>query len=270
MSIPFEKNIQIMQQAAREAGAILLKYYKTDLEIELKPEAGNSPVTKADKEADTFLQKTLMAAQPNYGWLSEESEDDPSRLEKDIVWVVDPLDGTKAFITHNSEFSVSIGLTQNGKPVAGVIYDPLANQMISAFKGGGVYVDGKKVENRQHDNMSEMVCLTSFTERKQGLWDEYESEFQMRNNPSMALKLAHVAAGLADFTVTLKPKGEWDTAAGHIMCEEAGLTVLDLYGKEVTYNHEVPLIDGMIVAAKYVLETIEELFNIPREPFPGY
>ena len=270
MTIPFEENLKAMQLAAREAGAILLKYYGTNLQVECKPEAGFSPVTQADKEADAHLKESLMAAQPSYGWLSEESEDDASRLEKDIVWVVDPLDGTKAFINNKSEFSVSIGLVENGKPVAGVIFDPLANHMITAYKGGGVKLNGEEKANRLHDNLSDALCLTSFTERTQKLWDAYEGEFKMRNNPSMALKLAHVAVGIADFTVTLKPKCEWDTAAGHIMCEEAGLVVLDLYGKEVTYNKEDAGVDGMLVAPKCALEEVKKVFGIPRDPFPGY
>lgn len=270
MNNTYDTQLKLMQRAAREAGGILLKYYGTNLTVEKKAEASFSPVTQADKEADAHLHDVLMSAEPTYGWLSEESEDDPARLDKEMVWVVDPLDGTKAFISNKSEFSISIGLVKNGQPVAGVVYDPLANHMMTAQKGGGVQLNGEEKKNRHQGNLADALCLTSFTERTQKLWDGYEDAFKMRNNPSMALKLAHVAVGIADFTVTLKPKCEWDTAAGHIMCEEAGLVVTDLYNKPVTYNKPDADVAGMVVAPACALDDVKEIFKLPRAPYPGY
>ncbi|HCI16056.1 MAG TPA: 3'(2'),5'-bisphosphate nucleotidase CysQ, partial [Candidatus Marinimicrobia bacterium] len=118
--------LNIAKDAAFEAGSIIMSYYNTDYEI--KDKGYHNPVTTADHAADTLLKKTLMAARPDYGWLSEETVDSPARLSKERVWVVDPLDGTKEFIEGVPNFVVSVALVENGYPVVGVLYNPVTKE----------------------------------------------------------------------------------------------------------------------------------------------
>ena len=259
----YKKDLELLMQAALEVSPIIMNYYQSDdLEVERKVEAGFSPVTQADKEADAFLQAFLMKARPDYGWLSEEIEDDISRLQKERVFIVDPIDGTKPFIKGQPEFTISLAVVENGKPVVGVVYNPAKKDMFASAKGLGVYLNDQKIAQPVDKlELSEMECLTSHSEMRRGLWADYEGLFIMNPIGSIAYKLALVAAGQSDFMVTLRPKSEWDCAAGHIMCEEMGLKVTDIWGKEITYNKQTPdgSIDRMIVAPELVFDEVKKL-----------
>lgn len=260
----YKKDLELLKQAALKASVIIMKYYGTKMDVEHKVHAGFSPVTIADKEADAFLQGYLMKARPTYGWLSEEIEDDAKRLDKEHVFVVDPIDGTKPFIKGKPEFTVSLAIVENGQPVVGVIYNPAKEDMYASAKGLGMFFNDEKVDILEDaKELSNMECLVSHSELRKGLWQRFEGEFQVNPVGSMAYKLAMVAAGQSDFTVTLRPKSEWDCAAGHIMCEEMGLKVTDIKGVDVLYNQEQPDggIDRMIVAPQHVFEKLQKLIN---------
>ena len=148
----FNEELISAKVAARNAGKILMKYYESS-DKEIKMKGANNPVTVADQEADKYLFNFLTNEFPEYGWLSEETLDTEERLEKNRVWVVDPLDGTKEFIEGVPHFSVSIGLVENGEPVIGVIYNPATEEMFSCEKGKGVYLNGEKVSVSNKKNL---------------------------------------------------------------------------------------------------------------------
>ena len=148
----FNEELISAKVAARNAGKILMKYYESS-DKEIKMKSANNPVTVADQEADKYLFNFLTNEFPEYGWLSEETLDTQERLEKNRVWVVDPLDGTKEFIEGVPHFSVSIGLVENGEPVIGVIYNPATEEMFSCEKGKGVYLNGEKVSVSNKKNL---------------------------------------------------------------------------------------------------------------------
>ena len=129
--------------AIKQASKVIVKYYNSDLDIKMKG-IGN-PVTDADYEADDVLHEELIKETPNFGWLSEETKDSPSRLEKEFVWIVDPLDGTKEFVEGIPNFVVSIGLVQNGVPVLGTIINPISSDLYTTYKGNGVQLNGNSV-----------------------------------------------------------------------------------------------------------------------------
>ena len=158
----FNEELISAKVAARNAGKILMKYYESS-DKEIKMKGANNPVTVADQEADKYLFNFLTNEFPEYGWLSEETLDTQERLEKNRVWVVDPLDGTKEFIEGVPHFSVSIGLVENGEPVIGVIYNPATEEMFSCEKGKGVYLNGEKVSVSNKKNLinSTIVCSKS-------------------------------------------------------------------------------------------------------------
>lgn len=259
----YKKDLDLLKQAALKVSPIIMNYYKSDdLEVERKVEAGFSPVTQADKEADAFLQSFLMENRPEYGWLSEEIEDDISRLNKQKVFIVDPIDGTKPFIKGKPEFSISLAIVENGLPVVGVVYNPAKKDMFAAAKGLGVFMNDQKVPLADaYKPLLSMECLVSHSEQRRGLWARFEGAFLMNPIGSIAYKLALVAARQSDFMVTLRPKSEWDCAAGHIMCEEMGLKVTDIWGEPILYNTPKPdgAIDRMIVAPVHVHDEIKNL-----------
>ena len=168
--------LSIAKDAAIEAGGLILSYYKADYEI--KDKGYHNPVTTADHAADTRLKEILTGSYPDYGWLSEETVDSKKRLERDRVWVVDPLDGTKEFIEGVPHFVVSIALVENGQPIVGVLYNPVTTETFTAAKDHGAFLDGEKINCSEKENINEMVILNSRSETRRGLWEPFKSTFK--------------------------------------------------------------------------------------------
>jgi len=239
--------LNIAKEAAIEAGALIMNYYKADYEI--KDKGYHNPVTTADHAADSKLKEILTQARPDYGWLSEETIDSKERLKKERVWVVDPLDGTKEFIEGVPNFVVSIGLVENGEPVVGVLYNPVTTETFTAAKGYGATLDGKTILCNTKQDVGEMVILNSRSETRRGLWEPFKNTFGgLKAVGSVAYKLGLTAAGKADIFASLRPKNEWDICAGNCIINEAGGKLIDLYGKSREYNLEKTLIEPGLIA----------------------
>lgn len=235
--------------AAREAGGLILTYYKADYEIHDK--GYHNPVTTADHAADACLKKILTGTRPDYGWLSEETVDSPERLSKKRVWIVDPLDGTKEFIQGVPNFVVSVALVENAKPILGVLYNPVTMEMFTAEKGKGAYLNGEPIHCSTKDNPEEMTILNSRSETRRGLWKPYKNSFgELKQVGSVAYKLGLTAAGRADIFASLRPKNEWDICAGYCLISEAGGKLIDLSGSDVIFNQENTLIHPGLIAGE--------------------
>jgi myo-inositol-1(or 4)-monophosphatase len=258
-----------IREGLRIAGAILVKYSEEGFSTERKEER-NDPVTEADLECDEALRAFL--PQPGDGWLSEETADDESRLSCSRVWVVDPLDGTREFVEHIPEWCVSIGLVEDGVPVAGGIYNPKTEQMIVGAVGLGVTLNGEAVRCTERDSLDGMVVLASRSETKRGEWRRFEGEnFTVTPTGSVALKLGLVAAGIVDATWTLVPKSEWDVAAGMALIRAAGGEALGLDWKMPPLNQPRPKLTGLIASGSKLMGPIRKLLsgpdgNAPRTP----
>ena len=182
-------------EAALKAGKILTKYYKNAYEIHDK--SYHNPVTTADHEADSFLKDFLMTKTPDFGWLSEETVDTRERLDKEFVWIVDPLDGTKEFIEGVPHFVVSIGLVRKGIPILGVLYNPVRNEIFRTSAEGTVWFNDQAATLCQATNLHEVSCLNSRSETKKGLWEPWAGEFKkLIPIGSVAYKLGLVAGGV--------------------------------------------------------------------------
>ena len=224
--------------AARNAGKILMKYYQSDNK-EVKMKGVDNPVTIADNEADQYLCDFLTGEFPNDGWLSEETVDTDERLNKDRVWIVDPLDGTKEFIEGIPHFSVSIGLVYNSEPVVGVIYNPATDEMFSCQKGKGVYLNGNKVIASKKNLLIDSKITVSRSELKRNEWEPYKNNFKSIDPiGSVAYKLALVSAGKYDIFATVAPKNEWDICAGDCLISEAGGVFKTINDKKIIYNQK--------------------------------
>ena len=244
----FNEELIAAKVAARNAGKILMKYYKSE-DNEVKMKGIDNPVTIADNEADKYLSEFLIGEFPDDGWLSEETVDTEERLSKDRVWIVDPLDGTKEFIEGIPHFSVSIALVYDGDPVIGVIYNPATNEMFSCQKGKGVYLNGHKVNASQKTNLLDASITVSRSEVKRKEWEPYRNDFKSINPiGSVAYKLALVSSGNYDIFTTIAPKNEWDICAGNCIINEAGGKLIDLNGAPRLYNQDDTLITPGLIA----------------------
>ena len=207
--------------------------------------SATNPVTEADRTANRILRDALL--QDNEGWLSEESVDDSNRLDKKHVWVVDPIDGTKEFISRIPEWCISVAFVENGRAVAGGICNPATQEIFLGALGEGVKLNGTSVRASECQCLEGAVVLASRSELARGEWDCFRDDpFLIRPMGSVAYKLALVAAGMADATWTLSPKNEWDIAAGVALIEAAGGFVRKLDGSELRFNNRSPLFPGLL------------------------
>jgi myo-inositol-1(or 4)-monophosphatase len=243
-----EEDLLIALKASKKAGEIIMKYYRHDYEI--KEKSYHNPVTTADNEADDYLKNTLLGARSSYGWLSEETVDSKERLKKEKVWIVDPLDGTKEFIEGVPNFVVSVGLVKNGKPIVGILYNPVTGETFHAREGCGTFLNDEKFEVSKKEKTEEMIILNSRSESSRGLWEPFKENFKkLEPIGSVAYKMGLTAVGKADVFATLRPKNEWDVCAGVCLINEAGGKTINLSnGKELKFNNEKTLIEPGIIA----------------------
>ena len=233
-------NLNLAKEAAREAGSIIMKYYKKDYDIREK--SYHNPVTTADKEADEKIKEILLQDSSDYGWLSEETVDSSERLTKKSVWVVDPLDGTKEFIKRRGDFTVNIALVANGEPIRGVVYAPARQRLFYTDENGEAVEEMpyfslskkglvKKIKTASSNNTAlKVVASKSHRDKKT---DEYISKYRCRElvSAGSSLKFCLIASGEADLYPRFGPTMEWDTAAGHAILSAAGGTVLQAEDK---------------------------------------
>jgi myo-inositol-1(or 4)-monophosphatase len=254
--------LKLAMEAARTAGAITLKYYGGHYDV--RDKGHDNPVTTADLEADKYLKEMLLGAYPDYGWLSEETADNPARLDQDTVWIVDPIDGTKEFLEEIPEFVVCIALVERGEPTVAAMYNPASDDLFTASHRGGSFLNGKRVFCTESTRLDQASLIVSRSETKRGEIDPFLPHLQqVRPVGSVAYKLALVAAGQADLNVSVQPKNEWDVCAGDLLVREAGGRMLDLEGQVRLYNQETPLIKGGLIAGN--MQLTEEMLKLVKE-----
>jgi myo-inositol-1(or 4)-monophosphatase len=252
--MPSSKETLERIHAALAAGREVLNRF-TPGAIEAEYKAGHDPVTEADRAVDAVLKKHLL--RDGEGWLSEETVDNLTRLDKQRVWVVDPLDGTREFVQGIPEFCVSIAMVENGIPLAGGICNPATDELILGSCDTGVTYNGKPAQPSQRKDLRGALVLASRSEVKRGEWKQFESaEFKTRAMGSVAYKLGLVACGRADLTFTLVPKHEWDVAAGAALVESAGGWTLKLDHSPLRCNQRDPLISGLLAGGPFLRDAL--------------
>jgi myo-inositol-1(or 4)-monophosphatase len=239
------RELALAKKAARVAGEILRGYWKRE-GLEVGSKGHDNPVTQADLEADAALKKLLRDPFPDYGWLSEETVDNDDRLKCRRVWIVDPLDGTKEFITGVPEFAVAIALIEDGVPVLGVTYNPIKREMYWGGRGVGCYLNTRRVRVTRTRMLARATVLASRSETKRGEWQVFEGTMKVSPTGSVAYKLAVVAGGKADATFTRSPKSEWDIASGAALVQAAGGTITDIRGRALRFNRRDVKLEGLI------------------------
>jgi len=239
----YEKELSVALEAAKEAAKIIMEIYNSnDLGIEIKDD--NSPVTKADKAADKLISSILKKNFPNYGLLTEESVDDRTRLEKDYVFIVDPIDGTKEYVAHSGEFTINIGLSYQHKPVMGVILIPVTGEIYYATKNGGAFYLNQDLLVKIHcnDKVSDLTTLVSrfhSNETEQAMIRKHQDVIKHQKVVGATIKGCYIAHGKAEMSYRFSSNTkEWDTCAMQAIVEEAGGFILTFDGTPIVYNRE--------------------------------
>ena len=252
------QDLELIDRGLRAASKILVDFSKTGFSINEK--SPGDPVTEADLAVDSALKSLLPHGDD--GWLSEESPDDSSRLNRHRVWIVDPLDGTREFVKGNPEWSVSIGLCVDGVALAGGICNPIRKETILGGVGLGVQFNGTACRVTSRTRLAGARILASRSEIRRGRWAGYENAgLQVVPMGSVAYKLGLVSAGRYDGTWTLSNKSEWDVAAGAALIQAAGGTVVLPDGTAPVFNQPNPQIPGLLAGPSALIREVLTLLS---------
>ncbi|HEY0301861.1 MAG TPA: 3'(2'),5'-bisphosphate nucleotidase CysQ, partial [Rhizomicrobium sp.] len=201
---------------------------------------------------DKYLCETLRAARPDYGWLSEETEDDPARLTAKTVFVVDPIDGTIGFIKGKPHFTICAGVVRDGEPVAGAVYNPITEECFTAFKGGGATLNGTPIHVSDRAEIEGCRMLADRQMLGHAAWNTLPNRpwppMEIESRSSIAYRAVLVAAGQFDAMLALSSKRDWDLAAAQIVVTEAGGLITTHTGAALRYNRESTLHPSVVAA----------------------
>ena len=240
-----ESDLNLIREAALEAGKIAMQFYRQNPN-QWDKGGGQGPVSEADLEIDRMLQAEFSKARPNYGCLSEELEDNPSRCETDVVFIIDPIDGTRSFLNGHENFATSIAIARNGVITEAVVHLPAKGLTYDARLGAGAQLNGKKIVAGINSEVWGARILASESQSNPKLWNGAVPPIERHFRSSLAYRLCLVAEGRFDGMMTLRPTWEWDVAAGNLICTEAGCDVKTQDGINPIYNEKKPIMNGMI------------------------
>lgn len=226
------KDLDLLKSAAVHAGIMALGFFRTDLRTWTKN--ASSPVSEADIALDTFLAQTLRAARPAYGWLSEETADTPERLDHACLFIVDPIDGTRGFIKGEDSWTISLAVVEHGRPVAGVVYAPVRDEMYEAAIGGGAALNGQRLSPLPRQGRERLIPAPAAVHQELAQADVRYSKGP--TYPSLAYRLVQVAAGGLDAAVARRGAQDWDVAGADIILKEAGIDLVDVCSGLPRYN----------------------------------
>ena len=239
-------DLALLTAAAHAAGEIA-RARIGNVQVWDKPD-GEGPVTEADLEIDVMLRAVLTGARPDHGWLSEESADAPVRLTADRVFIIDPIDGTRAFAAGEPTFSHSLALAEAGKVVAAVVHLPMLDRTYAATRDGGATLNGEPIRASRRVELDDATVLLPAVQLRPELWPGGVPNLRRFFRPSLAYRLCLAASGRFDAMLTLRDAWEWDVAAGVLIAQEAGATVTDRAGGDLAFNRSVPRLPGVIAA----------------------
>ncbi|MES1199647.1 MAG: 3'(2'),5'-bisphosphate nucleotidase CysQ [Pseudomonadota bacterium] len=255
-------DLPLLEAAARDAGEIARAAFGRKVEIWSKGAAG--PVTEVDLAIDRMLHDVLLRERPDYGWLSEETADTDERLSKRRVFVIDPIDGTQAFIAGRPQFTISIGLVEDGRAIAGAVYNPIKDEMFLGALGVGATLNDEPIRASSTNKLEGASLIGKRGFFADDKWPKPWPEMQLSFRPSIARRLALVASGRFDGVILAGFKHEWDIAAGVVLVEAAGGRVTDPWGEPLSFNAARPRAPGLVAAGAQLHPLlIERLVTLP-------
>ncbi len=209
-------------------------------------------MTEADLAVDAALKDQLRAARPGYGWLSEETPDDAARLSHDSIFVIDPIDGTRAYIDGQDTWALSLAIVTQGRPAAAVVYLPAKDRIYTAAAGEGAQCDGVAMRAADRGDVTGARILANKMALDAKHWPNGMPEFSRHFRPSLAYRMSLVAEGRYDGMITFRDAWEWDIAAGALLAEEAGARVTDRHGGALAFNSAGAKTAGVVCAPEGV------------------
>ncbi len=245
-----------LRECVQNAGEIAMRFWRDDPQAWEKSN-DQGPVSEADLAVNDYLTNALEEEYPEISILSEEAEDNPARLSSPLCWVVDPIDGTKAFLKGEKFFAISIALVENGRPVLGAIFAPALEEFYFAQKNAGAFCNDAPLSVSQNKEIAQARILASKAGDSRRV---LEQSPPLKNvfRPSIALRMALAAKGQFDATMALRPSWEWDVAAGDLIVHEAGGKVSDSQGQLPLYNQARPQLNGIVGGSPLLVETLLE------------
>lgn len=251
-------DLSLVTTAAQRAGEIAMGYFRTDPRVWYKDKT--SPVSEADIAVDQFLRSLLTEARPDYGWLSEETDDDRSRLGNTTVFVVDPIDGTRSFINGEDGWCVSVAVVREGHPVVGVLACPARNEIYAAGAGMPSTRNGTPIRVAKAGTNSSIAAPKSVMGKiPPGALEHLE---RVPHISSLAYRLAMVSDGRIAATYVKPNACDWDLAAADLILRQAGGALTDIHGEPLCYNRD-DTTHGLLIAAP------RELLKLLRDAVAG-
>ncbi len=248
-------DLALLTAAAREAGRIAMRFWRHELKVWDKG-GEHGPVSEADLAVNTMLKARLMGARPGYGWLSEESPDDAERLALDRVFIIDPIDGTRAFIAGEDNFAVSLAVAERGQVIAGVVLLPAKNRLYSARIDTAAMCDDVPIRASNRVVLDGADILATKANMQPEFWPGGVPDLKRSFRTSLAYRMCLAAEGRHDGMLTFRDAWEWDIAAGALICARAGATVTDRHGMPLRFNSAPPQTPGVIATSPALHQAI--------------
>lgn len=254
---PYAADLALLQEAAMGAGEIAAQHFGRGVRSWEKGD-GQGPVTDADLAVNDFLRKRLTGARPAYGWMSEESNPlgDLARLKTAATFVVDPIDGTRAFIDGQKSFAHALAVVIDGKPVAAVVHLPLLHLTYMATTGQGAFLNGRPLRVSDRATLTGARVLANRPAFEPQHWPGGVPDVERHFRPSLAWRLALVGEGAFDALITLRDAWDWDIAAAALIAAEAGARISDRDGTPLRFNRAEARNSGVLAAPPLLHETL--------------
>jgi myo-inositol-1(or 4)-monophosphatase len=239
------RDAALLRETVREAGRLSLSLFRTELKNWTK--GASSPVSEADIAVNDLLEQRLRAATPDYGWLSEESVDDDRRLGKPLVWIVDPIDGTRGYLAGREDWCVSVALVEDASPLLAAVFVPVTDEFFFAARGEGATRNGVRLHATPGTDLdfSRIAGPKPLVERLNLSAGEITLYPRIG---SLALRLCRVAQGSLDAAFAGGQSRDWDLAAANLIVQEANGSMTALSGDQILYNRR-EVTHGVLVAA---------------------
>ena len=245
--MPEADDLALLTEAATEAGRIALHFWRREPKFWDKG-GEHGPVSEADLAVNEALETRLRAARPGYGWLSEETPDTVARLDCAQVFLLDPIDGTRAFLAGEENFAISLAVVTAGRVTAGVVHLPAKARLYAATANGPALRDGLPIAASTRTELVGADVLTTRAALAPEHWPKGVPDLKRSFRASLAYRLCLAAEGRHDAMLTLRDAWEWDIAAGSLIAERAGCRVTDRTGAALRFNEAIPLAKGTIAA----------------------
>jgi myo-inositol-1(or 4)-monophosphatase len=260
-TVDLARATECLAVSVREAGVLARSMFGGPLKNWTK--GASSPVSEADIAVDNLLRERLGGAGPGIGWLSEESVDDPARLKLPLVWIVDPIDGTRGYIAGLPDWAVSAALVENGRPIAACLFAPVTDEFFMAVVGKGATRNGKTIAASSGEQLANtrVAGPKNFLERLAAIVPPFAVVPRIH---SLALRLARVAEGTIDAAIAGGSSHDWDLAAADLLVHEAGGALTPFSGEPLTFNRAVPRHGMLVAAGRDRHAALLQLLNDPR------